>query len=166
MLNSEKERAEHIMLVDLGRNDIGRVAAKGAVQVKEFMTVERYSHVMHMVSHVEAEIDERYDCFDLFRAAFPAGTLSGAPKIRAMQLIAEYEHSPRGIYGGAAGYFSYSGNMDFAIVIRTMILEGKKLIMRAGAGIVADSVPEEEYQETLNKSRAVFKAAELAAGLN
>ena len=166
MVNSEKEHAEHIMLVDLGRNDIGRVAAKGAVQVKEFMTVERYSHVMHMVSHVEAEIDERYDCFDLFRAAFPAGTLSGAPKIRAMQLIAEYEHSPRGIYGGAAGYFSYSGNMDFAIVIRTMILEGKQLTMRAGAGIVADSVPEEEYQETLNKSRAVFKAAELAAGLN
>lgn len=166
MLDSEKERAEHIMLVDLGRNDIGRVAARGAVQVKEFMTVERYSHVMHMVSHVEAELKEGCDCFDLFRSAFPAGTLSGAPKIRAMQLIAEYEHSPRGIYGGAAGYFSYSGNMDFAIVIRTMILEGKKLIMRAGAGIVADSVPAEEYQETLNKSRAVFKAAELAARID
>ena len=166
MLNSEKERAEHVMLVDLGRNDIGRVAAKGAVQVKEFMIVERYSHVMHLVSHVEAEIDEKYDCFDLFRAAFPAGTLSGAPKIRAMQLIAKHEHSPRGIYGGAAGYFSYSGNMDFAIVIRTMILEGDTLTMRAGAGIVADSVPEDEYQETLNKSRAVFKAAELAAKLN
>ena len=130
------------------------------------MIVERYSHVMHLVSHVEAEIDEKYDCFDLFRAAFPAGTLSGAPKIRAMQLIAKHEHSPRGIYGGAAGYFSYSGNMDFAIVIRTMILEGDTLTMRAGAGIVADSVPEDEYQETLNKSRAVFKAAELAAKLN
>lgn len=166
LLENEKERAEHIMLVDLGRNDIGRVAARGSVQVKEFMTIERYSHVMHMVSHVEAELDERYDCFDLLRAAFPAGTLSGAPKIRAMQLIAEHEHSPRGIYGGAAGYFSYSGNMDFAIVIRTMILEGQTLTMRAGAGIVADSVPEEEYQETLNKSRAVFKAAELAAKLN
>ena len=166
LLENEKERAEHIMLVDLGRNDIGRVAARGSVQVKEFMTIERYSHVMHMVSHVEAELDERYDCFDLLRAAFPAGTLSGAPKIRAMQLIADYEHSPRGIYGGAAGYFSYSGNMDFAIVIRTMILEGNTLTMRAGAGIVADSVPEEEYQETLNKSRAVFKAAELAAELN
>lgn len=166
LLENEKERAEHIMLVDLGRNDVGRVAAKGAVQVKEFMTVERYSHVMHLVSHVEAELKEGCDCFDLFRSAFPAGTLSGAPKIRAMQLIAEYEHSPRGIYGGAAGYFSYSGNMDFAIVIRTMILEGKRLTMRAGAGIVADSVPEEEYQETLNKSRAVFKAAELAARLD
>lgn len=166
LLENEKERAEHIMLVDLGRNDIGRVAARGAVQVKEFMTVERYSHVMHLVSHVEAEIDEKYDCFDLFRAAFPAGTLSGAPKIRAMQLISEFEHSPRGIYGGAAGYFSYSGNMDFAIVIRTMVLEGSKLTMRAGAGIVADSVPEDEYQETLNKSRAVFRAAELAKNLD
>lgn len=165
MVNSQKERAEHLMLVDLGRNDIGRVAARGTVQVKELMKVERYSHVMHMTSHVEAQLDETRDCFDLFRAAFPAGTLSGAPKIRAMQFIAEHEKSPRGIYGGAAGYFCYTGEMDFAIVIRTMILQNGELTMRAGAGIVADSIPEEEYRETINKSKAVFKAVELAASL-
>ena len=165
MLASEKERAEHVMLVDLGRNDIGRVCAPGTVQIKELMTVERYSHVMHLTSHVEGQLAAEHDCFSLFKAAFPAGTLSGAPKIRAMQFIAEHEHSARGIYGGAAGYFSYSGDMDFAIVIRTMILKNGELTMRAGAGIVADSVPEDEYQETLNKSGAVFKAVELAQKL-
>lgn len=166
MTHSEKECAEHIMLVDLGRNDIGRVARAGSVEVKELMYVERYSHVMHMVSQIEADLDDAYDAFDLLRATFPAGTLSGAPKIRAMQLIAELEHSPRGIYGGAVGYFSYNGNMDFAIVIRTMLLENGILSMRAGAGIVADSIARDEYRETLNKSRAAFRAAELAATLD
>lgn len=165
MLESEKERAEHIMLVDLGRNDLGRVSAAGSVQVKEFMYVERYSHVMHIVSHIESQLDEGRDGFDLLRSAFPAGTLSGAPKVRAMQLIAELEASPRGIYGGAVGYVSYSGDMDFCIVIRTMFLQNGKLSVRAGCGIVADSVPADEYQETINKASAIFRAAELAETL-
>lgn len=165
MLESEKERAEHVMLVDLGRNDLGRVSVPGSVQVKEYMTVERYSHVMHLVSHVESQLEEGADAFDLLRATFPAGTLSGAPKVRAMQLIAELESSPRGVYGGAAGYFGYSGDMDFCIVIRTMALDGRTLSVRAGCGIVADSDPADEYQETLNKARAIFRAVELAGSL-
>lgn len=165
MLESEKERAEHVMLVDLGRNDLGRVSVAGSVQVKEYMTVERYSHVMHLVSHVESQLEEGLDAFDLLRATFPAGTLSGAPKVRAMQLIAELEASPRGVYGGAAGYFGYSGDMDFCIVIRTMVLDGRTLSVRAGCGIVADSVPADEYQETLNKARAIFRAVELAGSM-
>ena len=160
-----KEMAEHVMLVDLGRNDLGRVCATGTVKVEDFAHVERYSHVMHLVSNVSGRLEEGRDAFDLIRAAFPAGTLSGAPKVRAMELIAELEKSPRGIYGGAAGFFSYNGDMDFAIVIRTMVLEKGLLTMRAGAGIVADSDPAKEQQETVNKSRAIFEAARFAEGL-
>ena len=161
-----KERAEHVMLVDLGRNDLGRVCEIGSVKVDRYAYVERYSHVMHLVSTVEGRLDaSRMDAFDLLEAAFPAGTLSGAPKIRAMELLAELEKSPRGIYGGAAGYFSYTGDMNFAIVIRTMILSGRQLVMRAGAGIVADSDPAKEYRETINKSQAIFAAARFAATL-
>ena len=167
LVNDPKERAEHVMLVDLGRNDLGRVCRIGSVHVEDYAHVERYSHVMHLVSNVFGELDaaRKMDAFDLLEATFPAGTLSGAPKVRAMELIAEFEKSPRGIYGGAAGYFSYTGDMDFAIVIRTMFLEGRKLVMRAGAGIVADSDPLKEYQETINKSKAIFAAAKFAATL-
>ena len=163
LLRDEKERAEHLMLVDLARNDLGRVALPGSVQVKDFMTVERYSHVMHLVTTVEALPEEGCDAFDLVRSAFPAGTLSGAPKIRAMELIRELEPVPRGMYGGAAGYFSYTGNMDLAITIRTIILDGKKMEIQAGAGIVYDSDPATEYQETCNKAAALLKSIRLAA---
>ena len=163
LLSDEKEKAEHLMLVDLGRNDLGRTAEPGSVQVKSFMTVERYSHVMHLVSDVDAILAEKYDAFDLVRTAFPAGTLSGAPKIRAMELIRELEVEPRGVYGGAVGYFSYSGNLDLAITIRTLELRDGKLFIQAGAGIVFDSVPENEYEETLNKAGALFQAVRLAA---
>ena len=165
LVGDPKERAEHVMLVDLGRNDLGRVCRTGSVNVDKYARVERYSHVMHLVSTVTGRLAEGMDGFDLLEATFPAGTLSGAPKVRAMELLAEFEKSPRGIYGGAAGYFSYTGDMDFAIVIRTMILEGRKLVMRAGAGIVADSDPAREYQETINKSKAIFAAARFAATL-
>lgn len=165
LLADPKERAEHVMLVDLGRNDLGRVCAIGTVNVEKYAYIERYSHVMHIVSTVKGRLASGTDAFDLLEATFPAGTLSGAPKVRAMELIAEFEKSPRGIYGGAAGYFSYTGDMDFAIVIRTMMLEGKELVMRAGAGIVADSDPLKEYQETINKSKAIFAAAQFAATL-
>ena len=161
----EKERAEHVMLVDLGRNDLGRVCRTGSVRVEGFAHVERYSHVMHLVSGVTGELEPGRDAFDLLEAAFPAGTLTGAPKVRAMELLAGLEKSPRGIYGGAAGFFSYTGDMNFAIVIRTMFLEGTRLTMRAGAGIVADSDPVKEYQETVNKSKAIFAAAKFAATL-
>ena len=163
LLSDEKEKAEHLMLVDLGRNDLGRTAEPGSVQVKSFMTLERYSHVMHLVSDVDAILAEKYDAFDLVRTAFPAGTLSGAPKIRAMELIRELEVEPRGVYGGAVGYFSYSGNLDLAITIRTLELRDGKLFIQAGAGIVFDSVPENEYEETLNKAGALFQAVRLAA---
>ena len=164
LLNDEKERAEHLMLVDLGRNDLGRVAKPGSVQVREFMFVERYSHVMHLVSDVDALLAEGKDAFDLVKAAFPAGTLSGAPKVRAMELINQLEKEPRGVYGGAVGYFSYTGNMDLAITIRTLEILGDKITVQAGAGIVYDSVPEKEYEETMNKAAAIFKAVKLAAG--
>ena len=163
LLNDVKERAEHLMLVDLGRNDLGRVAKPGSVQVKKFMNVERYSHVMHLVSDVEASLAPQYDAFDLVRATFPAGTLSGAPKIRAMELINELEPAPRGVYGGAVGYFSYTGNLDLAITIRTLEILNGELSVQAGAGIVFDSVPEKEYEETMNKAAAIFKAVKLAA---
>ena len=153
------------MLVDLGRNDLGRVSKTGSVKVDSFAHVERYSHVMHLVSNVTGELEADKDAFDLLEAAFPAGTLTGAPKVRAMELLAELEKSPRGVYGGAAGFFSYTGDMDFAIVIRTMILEDGGLAMRAGAGIVADSDPQKEYRETVNKSKAIFEAAQFAASL-
>ncbi|MBR4255380.1 MAG: chorismate-binding protein [Lentisphaeria bacterium] len=162
LLADEKERAEHLMLVDLGRNDIGRTAKPGSVLVSDFMHVERYSHVMHLVSSVEGQLRDDCDAFDLVSTAFPAGTLSGAPKIRAMEIIHELEPGPRGFYGGAIGYFSYDGNMDLAITIRTIEVSGHRLKVQAGCGIVADSVPETEYQETLNKARALFKAVEFA----
>ena len=162
MLADPKERAEHIMLVDLGRNDVGRVAVGGSVEVSELMAVERYSHVMHIVSNVRGKLRPGLDSFDVFRAAFPAGTLSGSPKIRAMEIIDELEPSRREVYGGAVGYFSFSGNMDLAIAIRTLQIEKDQLFLQAGAGIVADSDPEMEYQETLNKARGVKRAIEMA----
>ena len=160
-----KENAEHTMLVDLGRNDLGRVCEIGSVKVEDLAHIERYSHVMHLVTHVRGTLAKDRDAFDLLRAAFPAGTLTGAPKVRAMELIAELEKSPRGIYVGAAGYFSLTGDMDFAIVIRTLVKEGERIMMRAGAGIVADSNPEREYEETINKSKAVFEAVKFAENL-
>ena len=162
LLADEKERAEHLMLVDLGRNDIGRTAKPGSVLVADFMHVERFSHVMHLVSSVEGQLRDDCDAFDLVASAFPAGTLTGAPKIRAMELIHEFEPGPRGFYGGAVGYFSTDGNMDLAITIRTIEVRDGRIKVQAGCGIVADSVPEMEYQETLNKARALVKAVEFA----
>lgn len=159
-----KEIAEHIMLVDLGRNDVGRVAEIGSVNVTELMTVERYSHVMHIVSNVEGRLKKGLDAFDVFRACFPAGTVSGAPKVRAMEIIEELEPTKRGAYAGAVGYFGYSGNMDTCITIRTLIIKNGKVYVQAGAGIVADSVPENEYMETVNKAMAMMKAVEHARG--
>jgi len=157
-----KEIAEHIMLVDLGRNDVGRVARIGSVAVTECMVVERYSHVMHLVSNVRGELADGLDGFDAFRATFPAGTLTGAPKIRAMEIIEELEPIRRGVYGGAVGYFGFSGNMDTCITIRTMVIEGDRIYVQAGAGIVADSDPEREHAECVNKARALFQAVKLA----
>lgn len=162
LLADEKERAEHLMLVDLGRNDLGRVARTGTVQVTDLMVVERYSHVMHLVSNVICDLKPEHDAWDLLRASFPAGTLSGAPKVRAMEIIAEMEQTPRGPYGGAVGYLSFTGNMDLAITIRTACVEDGRLTVRAGAGIVADSDPERERMETVNKSRSVQKALQLS----
>ncbi len=162
LLADPKERAEHIMLVDLGRNDVGRIAVAGSVEVSELMVVERYSHVMHIVSNVRGKLRPGMDSFDVFRAAFPAGTLSGSPKIRAMEIIEEVEPVRREVYGGAVGYFSFSGNMDLAIAIRTLQIEKDRFYLQAGAGIVADSDPEMEYQETLNKARGVKRAIEMA----
>jgi anthranilate synthase component 1 len=163
LLADPKERAEHIMLVDLGRNDLGRVCKVGTVKTTELMKVERYSHVMHIYSTVEGELDtERFDVFDVLRATFPAGTVSGAPKIRAMEIIEELEPTKRGPYAGSVGYFSFNGNMDMAITIRTIVLKGTTAYVQAGAGIVADSVPEREYQETVNKAKALLSAIDLA----
>ncbi len=162
LLADPKERAEHIMLVDLGRNDVGRVAVGGTVKVSELMVVERYSHVMHIVSNVRGRLRPELDCFDVFKAAFPAGTLSGSPKIRAMEIIDELEPVRREAYGGAVGYFSFNGNMDLAIAIRTLQIEKNRFYLQAGAGIVADSDPQKEYQETLNKARGVKRAIEMA----
>jgi anthranilate synthase component 1 len=161
LLADPKERAEHVMLVDLARNDLGRVCEYGSVQVTDQMAVERYSHVMHIVSHVEGELRSGLDGFDLLRATFPAGTVSGAPKIRAMQIIAELERDPRGPYAGAVGYFSYGGSMDTCITIRTLVMQGDTVSVQAGAGVVADSDPHQEYQETLNKARALAAALEM-----
>lgn len=159
-----KEIAEHIMLVDLGRNDVGRVAEIGSVKVTELMTVERYSHVMHLVSNVEGRLKEGLDAFDVFRACFPAGTVTGAPKVRAMEIIEELEPTKRGPYAGSVGYFGYSANMDTCITIRTLIIKNGKVYVQAGAGIVADSVPEKEYMETVNKAMAMMKAVDFASG--
>jgi anthranilate synthase component 1 len=157
-----KERAEHVMLVDLGRNDVGRVSAPGTVRVNELMVVERYSHVMHLVSNIRGQMAPGVRAADVVRAAFPAGTLSGAPKIRAMEIIEELEPSRRGIYGGAVGYVSYTGNVDLAIAIRTLVTVGDTIHVQAGAGIVADSVPAHEHLECVNKARAVLSAVEVA----
>jgi anthranilate synthase component 1 len=162
LATDEKERAEHLMLVDLGRNDIGRVSQPGTVNVKDFMIVEKYSHVMHLVSRVEGTLRDGMSAYDALRACFPAGTLSGAPKIRAMEIISEMEPDRRGPYGGAVGYFDFSGNMDTAIAIRTMAVKDGIAYIQAGGGIVYDSVPETEYQETLNKARATLAAIDLA----
>ncbi len=158
LLADTKERAEHLMLVDLARNDIGRVSTPGSVEVKEYAVIERYSHVMHIVSQVEGQLAPDRNAFDLMRATFPAGTVSGAPKVRAMQIIAEFEKTARGTYAGALGYFSFDGNLDCCIVIRTALLKNRRLYIQSGAGLVADSVPATEYQETLNKARGMLKA--------
>ena len=157
-----KERAEHIMLVDLGRNDVGKVALPGSVTVPRLMEVERYSHVMHLVSKVEGQLKPDMDSFDLFMSAFPAGTVTGAPKIRAMEIIHDLEPEPRGPYAGAVGYFSFNGDMDFCITIRTITIHHNRLSIQVGAGIVADSSPEGEYQETLKKAGAMFRTLERA----
>jgi anthranilate synthase component 1 len=164
LLADPKERAEHVMLVDLARNDLGRVCRPGTVRAEDFMTVERYSHVMHIVSTVKGRLEHGKDALDLFRATFPAGTLSGAPKVRAMEIIEELETSRRGLYGGAVGYISDTGNMDMAIAIRTILLQGRTAHVQAGAGIVADSVPEKEFEESQNKLAAVVAALRAAEG--
>ncbi len=163
LLADPKELAEHLMLIDLGRNDVGRVSQVGSVKLTDKMIVERYSHVMHIVSNVEGRLRDGLDAMDVLRATFPAGTLSGAPKVRALEIIDELESVKRGVYGGAVGYISWSGNMDTAIAIRTAIIQDKTLYMQAGAGIVYDSQPDLEWKETINKSRVVFRAAALAA---
>jgi anthranilate synthase component 1 len=161
---NEKERAEHVMLVDLGRNDVGRVSAYGSVRVPTYMKLERYSHVMHLVSVVEGRLDEEHDRLDALAACFPAGTVSGAPKVRAMEIIAELENRRRGPYAGAVGYLDFAGNLDFCITIRTVVMEDGHAYVQAGAGIVADSNPAAEYEETRDKARAVLRALELAQG--
>lgn len=158
LLNDAKEKAEHIMLVDLGRNDLGRICKTGQVKVSEFMKVERYSHVMHLVSEVKGMLDKRFDAYDVMRACFPAGTVSGSPKIRAMEIIDELEKVKRGSYAGCVGYFSFSHNMDTCITIRTLMVKDNIAYVQAGAGIVADSIPKKEYTETVNKAKALIEA--------
>ena len=162
LLADPKERAEHVMLVDLGRNDLGRVCEYGTVKVSDFFTVEKYSHVMHIVSHVEGKLKPDLTAFDLVRAAFPAGTVSGAPKVRAMEIIADLEPDMRGAYAGMIGYFGFDGAMDTCLAIRTMIGRGNSVSVQAGAGIVADSNPTTEYQETVNKASAMLRAIDVA----
>jgi anthranilate synthase component 1 len=162
LLADPKERAEHVMLVDLGRNDLGRVCEYGTVKVSDFFTIEKYSHVMHIVSHVEGKLRPDLTAFDLVRAAFPAGTVSGAPKVRALEIISELEPDARGAYAGTVGYFGFDGNMDTCLAIRTMVGRGNTFTVQAGAGIVADSNPTTEYQETVNKASAMLKAIEMA----
>lgn len=162
LFSDAKERAEHLMLVDLGRNDVGRIAEVGSVKVDEFMVVEKYSHVMHLVSHVQGRLKPEKDGYDVLRACFPAGTVSGAPKVRAMEIIEELEPTRRGPYAGAVGYFSFSGNLDTCINIRTILIKDRVAYLQAGAGIVADSSPAREYEETVNKAKAMVTAIELA----
>jgi len=162
LLSDPKERAEHIMLVDLGRNDIGRVCEYKSVKVSELMTIEKYSHVMHIVSDVSGKLRRGKDIFDVMRATFPAGTVTGAPKVRAMEIIEELENVRRGPYAGSVGYFSFSGNLDTCITIRTIVIKGNTAYIQAGGGVVADSKPEKEYQETLNKAKALLRAIEMA----
>jgi anthranilate synthase component 1 len=164
LLADPKERAEHIMLVDLGRNDVGRAAELGSVKVTEIMKVERYSHVMHISSNVQGKLAAGKTTFDALRASLPVGTVSGAPKVRAMQIIDEFEPTKRGPYAGAVGYVDFSGNMDTCIALRTLVVQGDTAYVQVGAGIVADSVPENEYQETINKAKGQLKAIEIAEG--
>lgn len=164
MRNDEKECAEHVMLVDLGRNDVGRVSEYGSVKVRDLMFVERYSHVMHLVSALEGQLRPEFDAIDALAACFPAGTLSGAPKVRAMQIIEELERSRRGVYGGSVLYADFAGNLDSCIAIRTLLMKGKKAYLQAGGGIVADSDPQREFDETRNKARALLRAVEMARG--
>jgi anthranilate synthase component I len=162
LLADPKERAEHLMLLDLGRNDVGRVAEIGSVKVTDQFFIERYSHVMHIVSNVEGKLSKRHDAVDALAAGFPAGTVSGAPKVRAMEIIDELEKEKRGLYAGSVGYFSAAGEMDTCIVLRTALIKDGVMYVQAGAGIVADSNPDSEQQECINKSRALFRAAEEA----
>jgi anthranilate synthase component 1 len=164
LLSDPKEIAEHVMLVDLGRNDVGRVAEWGTVKANELMVVERYSHVMHIVSNVVGKLRKGLTAFDVLRAAFPAGTVSGAPKVRAMEIISELEPFRRGIYAGAVGYFDPQGNMDFCIAIRTIVMRAGEAMIQAGGGIVADSDPEREWDEVINKSRILFRAVGASPG--
>ena len=157
-----KERAEHIMLLDLARNDVGRVSKVGSIEVSDFMTIERYSHVMHLVTNVAGQLREDVSPFEALRAGFPAGTVSGAPKIRAMEIISELEGEQRGVYAGAVGYFSHSGNQETAIALRTMVIKDGRAYIQAGGGVVADSIPENEYQESLNKAKAQLRALDEA----
>ncbi|MGH7777765.1 MAG: anthranilate synthase component I family protein, partial [Candidatus Dormibacterales bacterium] len=165
LLADDKERAEHVMLVDLGRNDVGRVARPGTVKVERLMDVERYSHVMHLSSTVSGELAEDRTCLDALRAAFPAGTVSGAPKIRAMEIIAGLEPERRGAYAGCLGYVGFGGNLDMAITLRTVVIAGGTAYVQAGAGVVADSRPQREYEETLEKAGAMFGAVEAAEAM-
>jgi anthranilate synthase component 1 len=162
MREDDKERAEHVMLVDLGRNDLGRVSEYGSVKVRDLMRVERYSHVMHLVSALEGRLRPELDAIDAFAACFPAGTLSGAPKVRAMQIIEELEPTRRGVYGGSILYADFAGNLDSCIAIRTLLMKGKQAYLQAGGGIVADSDPQREFEETENKARAILRAVEMA----
>lgn len=162
LLSDPKERAEHIMLVDLGRNDLGRVCEAGTIEVDSLMAVERYSHVMHIVSNIKGRLNDGSDSFEALKACFPAGTLTGAPKIRAMEIIEGLEPCKRGVYGGSVGYFGYSGNMDMCITIRTLVIQDGRVYIQAGAGIVADSVPEKEFEETESKAKAMLKAMDMA----
>jgi len=162
LISDPKERAEHIMLVDLGRNDVGRIAEFGTVQISDVMTVEKYSHVMHLCSTVEGTLKKEMTALDALKSCLPAGTLSGAPKVRAMEIIDDLEPHKRGPYGGAVGYIDFSGNMDTCIALRTMVLVGQKAYLQAGAGVVADSDPAKEYEETLNKAKGLLRALEIA----
>src|SRR6516165_9660479 len=164
MLADEKERAEHIMLVDLGRNDLGRVCEYGTVRVEKLMTVERYSHVMHLVSSLRGQLRDDIDCFDALMSCFPAGTVSGAPKVRAMEIIEEFEKTRRGIYAGGILYLDFAGNLDSCIALRTMVIKNGVAYVQAGGGIVADSIPEDEFDESVNKSKALLTALEAATG--
>ena len=164
LLADPKERAEHVMLVDLGRNDVGRVAKLGSVHLTEEMAIERYSHVMHISSEVRGELAEGKSAFDALRATLPVGTVTGAPKVRAMEIIDEFEPTRRGPYAGAVGYIDFAGNMDTCIALRTLVIQGQNAYIQVGAGIVADSVPANEYEETINKARGLLKAIEIAEG--
>jgi anthranilate synthase component 1 len=162
LLSDEKERAEHVMLVDLGRNDVGRVSTYGSVKVTDLMRIEKYSHVMHLVSSVEGKLLDGLDCFHALEACLPAGTVAGAPKVRAMEIIEELEPCRRGVYAGAVGYVDFSGNLDTCIALRTLVLKDDMAYIQAGGGIVADSIPAREWEESLNKARALIRAVTFA----